>query len=344
MNHEMRRILVFADTLSDGFLTPESEKALIVAEKFAQEAHWSCEIFVSTCQTNITLKELGKYELVHIFLCRVTGSERKNIKFKFRILQSGFRSETPSLIIAGDSDPNREIVARLSAKQNMPVMTNCFDLCESPDAAGVGAGVFVFGEAFRVFQQCSEFPCAVLVSPRTQCPGSPGKQADKPAEITYMDFPCSCENAGHESGDVLHVDDELNLEQAEIIVAGGRGVGGPEGFEQLAQLAGYLGGVVGATRAAVDMGWIGAEHLIGQSGKIVKPRLYIACGIEGSVQHLAGMRNSECIVAINRNPRAAIFQYADYGIVEDFSRIIPALLKEAGALHIKKRGRESHGE
>jgi electron transfer flavoprotein alpha subunit len=165
------------------------------------------------------------------------------------------------------------------------------------------------------------------------------RQANAKGEIVREVIPITPEMINAEILEFITNDAaSVKLEYADIIVSGGRGLGGPKGFELIKQLADELGGVVGSSRACVDAGWIKYDHQVGQTGKTVRPKLYIAAGISGAIQHKVGMQESDFILAINRDPHAPIFEVATMGIVGDLYEVIPAMIKQIRALKEAQHG------
>jgi electron transfer flavoprotein alpha subunit len=166
------------------------------------------------------------------------------------------------------------------------------------------------------------------VTTRVRAFAKPEPDAGRTGEVVDLEPAMTEEQIGTRVAGFLESEGGVSLADASIIVSGGRGVAGPEGYQPLQELADLLNAALGASRAAVDAGWIPYEHQVGQTGKTVSPDLYVACGISGAIQHLAGMRTSKVIVAINKDPEAPIFKMANYGIVGDLFDVVPAL-KEA---------------
>jgi electron transfer flavoprotein alpha subunit len=167
-----------------------------------------------------------------------------------------------------------------------------------------------------------------IVTVRPKAFAMPEKDASRTGDVVKEAFTISENDLNTKVNEFIKAAVSVNLVEADIIVSGGRGTGGPEGFSILKELADLLGAALGASRAAVDSGWIPYEHQVGQTGKTVKPKIYIACGISGAIQHLAGMRTSDCIVAINKDPDAPIFKNASYGIVGDYKQVVPKLIEK----------------
>ncbi len=219
----------------------------------------------------------------------------------------------------------REAAARVAARQGVTLLADCVEV--TPEA-GLTAVRPVYAGKLRAAATPLAAKCVVTIRPNSQnldllaeAPGSVAEAAEAPADLRLaLAAVASTGNA------------KADLTEAEVIVAGGRGMKGPEHFALLEALAKELGGVVGASRSAVDAGWVDHSMQVGQTGKVVSPKLYIACGISGAIQHLVGMQTSKCIVAINNNPDANIFKVADYGIVGDLFEIVPKLTEEVRKL------------
>ncbi len=207
-----------------------------------------------------------------------------------------------------------------------------FGLCTDTIGLAVDAGKLkmtraAFGGNYTV-SVVNEKAAPQIATVRPKAFAMPEKDASKSGEVVKEAFPLSDDELSTKVLEFLQSATTVNLVEADIIVSGGRGVGSPEGFAILKDLADVLGGALGASRAAVDSGWIPYEHQVGQTGKTVKPKIYIACGISGAIQHLAGMRTSDCIVAINKDPDAPIFKAASLGIVGDIKAVVPKLVEK----------------
>lgn len=235
----------------------------------------------------------------------------------------------PTTMMIGATNEGRDMGPRLSCRLRTGLTADCTAVDYDEETGNIAWTRPTFGGNLLATIMCPDHrPQIGTVRPGVFKKGE--RNEDNKPEIITEDIHIAAERIRTRLVEVLKDLDagDVNLESAEVIVSGGRGVGGPEGFEPLKELADLLGGVVGASRAAVDAGWIGHVHQVGQTGKTVGPKLYIACGISGAIQHAAGMSGSDVIVAINKNPDAPIFNMADYGVVGDLKLVIPELIKQ----------------
>jgi len=234
----------------------------------------------------------------------------------------------PTSMLIGATNNGRDLGPRLACRIKTGLTADCTALDIDEESGNVAWTRPAFGGNLMATILCPNHrPQLGTVRPGVFKKSEPGEAK---AEIMKEDISVSQELIRTKVVEVLNdVGAELiNLEEAEIIVSGGRGVGGPEGFVLVRSLAEVLGATVGASRAAVDSGWIPHAHQVGQTGKTVAPKVYIACGISGAIQHRAGMSGADCIVAINKDPDAPIFDVADYGIVGDLFEVLPVLTAE----------------
>ena len=235
----------------------------------------------------------------------------------------------PTSILIGATNNGRDMGPRLSCRLKTGLTADCTGLDIDEESGNVAWTRPAFGGNLMATILCpNNRPQIGTVRPGVFKKGQP--DTTRTAKIIKEEIHISPEEIRTNLIEIINeVGDEMvDLEGAEIIVSGGRGVGGPEGFAPVRELAKVLGATVGASRATVDAGWIPHSHQVGQTGKTVGPKLYIACGISGAIQHLAGMSGSDVIVAINKDPDAPIFNVADYGVVGDLHEILPVLTAE----------------
>ena len=240
-------------------------------------------------------------------------------------LQSLIEANGPDLVLFAQTYDGRDAVARLSVKLDRPVITNGTELSVDGDTVTVGTAVFGGNTLVdTVFSGPKPFLAAIRPKSFAAEPG--GGAAAAVEAVAAVD----AGRAGEAKILERHVEEREGpkLEEATIVVSGGRGIGDADSYDPLVeQLAKLLGGASGASRAIVDAGWVPYSKQVGQTGKTVKPKLYIALGISGATQHLVGMKGSDNIIAINKDGEAPIFGVADLGIVGDVHKVVPKLIE-----------------
>ncbi|RKY24602.1 MAG: electron transfer flavoprotein subunit alpha/FixB family protein [Planctomycetota bacterium] len=228
----------------------------------------------------------------------------------------------PAAIFMPATSQGRDLSAALGALLEAGCAGDCTEVSVQDGKLTVKRPVYA-GKTY-VTVQFNSAPAIVSLRPNVFPTGEP--EAGKTAQVENMDVAVTPRETVKEV--VATGGGKKELTEADAVVSGGRGMKNPENYKILEELAGLLDAAVGASRAAVDAGWRPHSDQVGQTGKTVSPKLYIACGISGAIQHLAGMRTSKCIVAINKDKEAPIFQLADYGIVGDLFEVVPSLTEE----------------
>ncbi len=248
------------------------------------------------------------------------------------IIAGASQQISPSIILLGQTDMGRDIAPRLAARLETVVCMDCVELAIDPKTKSLLQTKPVYGgNAMAVWVSEGYQPQVVAMRPRVVAPAEPDTSRKGEVVSVAVDVDDSSIK-----GKLLETVKEeikgIKLEDAKTIVAGGGGIGGSEGFKLLEELAKVLGGAVGVSRVPCDEGWMPVSLEIGQTSQMVRPNLYIAVGISGALQHMAGCSGSKYIVAINKNPDAHIFQEADFGVVEDYREALPPLIEKCRAL------------
>jgi electron transfer flavoprotein alpha subunit len=278
-------------------------------------------------QVETIAKEAIAFGADRVFLLDHPSLEAYRTEPYCQALVSLVRQHKPEILLMGASSRGRDLAGAVATALYTGLTADCTGLDIEPETGLLRQTRPAFGGNIMATIVCPNHR-PQMATVRHRVFAMPNPDPDRSGQIIAVPTSLGEDDIAAKVLDFITEEGTVNLADARIIVSGGKGVGGPEGFAPLRELAEVVGGAVGASRAAVDEGWIPYAHQVGQTGRTVRPDLYIACGISGAVQHLAGMSTSQVIVAINKDPEAPIFRVATYGIVGDLFQIVPALAEE----------------
>jgi len=312
----------------DGIIHPVSYELLGKGKEIAEKLRVSLASVLLGNQMEEGAKELIYYGAEKVFLYdHPSLGEFDVIRYAHNIV-SLVEEEKPEIFLFGATRLGRSLASRVAAELKTGLTADCTGLDVDEDGNLIQVRPAFTGNILAHIKTKTKPQISTvryrIMEKRKRNPSRHGEVIRKDVKVI---------DSGLRIIEKRKVE-EVNLADEDVIVSGGRGLKKPGDFNILKELADVLGGAVGSSRPLVDNGWIGKEHQVGFSGNTVKPKLYVACGISGSYQHLAGMRDSDTIVAINIDPSAPIFRHADYGIVGDLYEVVPKLVEE-----IKRRRR-----
>jgi len=320
-------VWVFAEQ-RDGKIMPVVLELLGEGKKLAKEV--GCELCAVLLGDGVEAlaKELFAYGADKVYLADDKELATYRTDAYTKVIYQAIEEYKPEIVLLGATHIGRDLGPCLAVNCGTGLTADCTKLEIDPDDKKIKQTRPAFGGNLMATIVCPNHrPQMSTVRPGVMQKAE--KDESKTGEIVKLNVQFAEGDIRTKVLEVVKTAGEMvSLTDAEIIVAGGMGLGNAEGFELLKKLADKLGGTIAASRAAVDAGWIEHSYQVGQTGTTVKPKIYFACGISGAIQHLAGMQNSDYIVAINKNDSAPIFEVADYGIVGDLYQVIPAILEE----------------
>lgn len=296
-----------------------------IADKIGTEL---CAVLLGNEKIEEMTKELGAYGADKVIVCKSPLLNHYTTDAYAKVLCDLIDEKKPEVLFVGASFIGRDLGPRIACRVNTGLTADCTQLEVEDETNNLLMTRPAFGGNLMATIICADH--------RPQCatvrPGVFAKSErceSREFVVENYDVKLSEDDIRTKVQEVVKVAKEVaDITEADFIVSGGRGVGNAENFKLLEELADVLGGVVGASRAAVDNGWIDKAMQVGQTGKTVRPQIYIACGISGAIQHLAGMQDADYIIAINKDADAAIMKAADLALVGDLNKIIPELIQQ----------------
>ncbi len=311
----------------EGKLKRVSFESLGQALTFAEKLNTECAVLLLGHEVESLASELFHYGAKKIYLLENPQLKNYTSDGYTGALTKLINERKPEILLMGATSQGKDLAPKLSTRLKAPLFVDCIEFSLNDKGKLEAIRPVYAGKAHIKITGKDALPQIVSIRPNVMIPPEKDESLTGNIEKISVEFD-SQEIRTIVTEFVLDAGVKLDLTEARIIVSGGRGIKGPENFKILEELANALGAAVGTSRAVVDAGWRDHSSQVGQTGKTVTPELYIACGISGAVQHLAGMATSKYIVAINKDPDDNIFKIADYGIVGDLFNIVPLLTKE----------------
>ena len=307
----------------DGALRKVSFEIASAARKLADElGDEVCAVVIGSGVEGLA-PELGKYGVDKVYVADAPVFANYTTDAYAAAVAKVVKENDPAILLCASSVLGKDLSSRLAGTLATGLASDCTEL-KIADGKMVAVRPMYAGKCFGQVVT-SSFPQMASLRPNV----FPAKENAKAGAVVKFDAGVSDADVKAKTVEVQKdASGKMELTEADVIVSGGRGMKGPEGYAILEELAGLLRAAVGASRASVDAGWRPQSDQVGQTGKVVSPNLYIACGISGAIQHLAGMSSSKYIVAINKDAEAPIFAKADYGIVDDLFKVVPEVTKE----------------
>jgi electron transfer flavoprotein alpha subunit len=325
--HEWSGIMIFAE-FRQGKVVPVSFELLGVGRELADQQNVPLTAVLLGSDIGDAASDLVSYGADIVYQVDDPALKYFTDEIYGNILEDVVREQKPEVVLAGATAIGRSFIPMVATSLATGLTADCTQLAIRPEDGVLLQTRPAFGGNIMATIECPHTrPQMATVRPRVM--KALQQNLDRKGEIIhYQPQPERLQSRVKVLNNILEEQDQVNITEGEIIVAGGRGLDDEKGFELIKQLADAVGGAVGASRAAVDSEWIAYPHQVGQTGKTVNPKLYIACGISGAIQHVVGMQSSEAIVAINKDSDAPIFDVATYGIVGDLFEVVPKLIEK----------------
>ena len=319
---EAKGVLVLGE-LASGELASVSQELLAAGRKIADDLGEELTMALLGASIEGASQQAISYGADRVFAVTHPLLEQYQVDLYLSALESLCREASPNILLMARTEAGRELAPRLAFRLGVGLAQDCLEVSVDPSARRLLANRPVYGGNAVAVVSCNFTPQIAAVRPKVYEP----LEADTSRQGQIVSFPVELETSQARTRVVQRVEEAatgIKLEDARVVISGGRGLGGPDPFQNLEELAKIMGGAVGASRAAVDSGWVPSTYQVGLTGKTITPDLYIMVAISGASQHMAGCSGAKVIVAINKDAEANIFREARYGVVGDWEQVIPA--------------------